>query len=104
MIDVDTHSFDREVLWSDRPTLVDFWAPWCKPCVALSHVLETLAKEYLHINFAKLNVAESSVIATRYHITSLPTLVLFQSGGPILQIVGNCSTSKIKQALEDINE
>jgi len=80
-INLTNSNFDNEVLSSDTPVLVDFWAPWCSPCLMVAPNVEVLAKEYAgKLKVCKLNVDEASEIATRYAVMSIPALVLFKKG------------------------
>jgi thioredoxin len=98
---VDEKSFDKIVVKSKLPVLVDFWAPWCSPCQAIAPIVEELAEEYSgKINFAKLNVDESPLIPSRYGIHSIPTLLLLKDGKPIQQVVGLKPKKELKQVLE----
>ena len=98
---VDEKSFDKVVEESKLPVLVDFWAPWCPPCKAIAPIVEELAEEYSgRLNFAKLNVDEAPLIAPRYGIHSVPTLLIFKEGKPAEQVVGLKSKKELKQVLE----
>ena len=78
---VSDASFDGDILKSALPVLVDFWAPWCGPCRSVAPIVEDLATQYAgKIKVAKINVDESTEIATRYQITSIPTFILFKDG------------------------
>ena len=100
-LDVDDNSFKDVVLESEVPFLVDFWAPWCAPCHAVAPAVEELASEYEgRIGFAKVNVDENARIATEYGIRSIPTLLLFKDGKPMVQIVGARPKAELKKHLD----
>ena len=87
--EVTDASFQNDVLESDLPVLVDFWAPWCGPCRMVAPVVEELSDEYDgKVAFYKLNTDENPSIATTYGIRSIPTLLVFKEGDVVGQIVG----------------
>ena len=89
LIHVDDSNFEEEVIKSDKPTLVDFWAPWCGPCRMVSPVLDQLAQEYSgKVKIAKLNVDENPMTASRYNIRSIPSLMLFKDGKIVNTLMG----------------
>jgi thioredoxin 1 len=78
---VSDASFEGDILKSDVPVLVDFWAPWCGPCRSVAPIVDDLANEYAgKLKVAKINVDESTEVAMRYQITSIPTFILFKNG------------------------
>ena len=78
---VSDASFEGDILKSEVPVLVDFWAPWCGPCRSVAPIVDDLANEYAgKLKVAKINVDESTDVATRYQITSIPTFILFKNG------------------------
>lgn len=85
---VDSANFAKEVLSSDRPVLVDFWAPWCMPCKMLSPVVDQIAAAHPEIEVRKVNVDEAPALAQKYQIMGIPALLLFQSGEPVARKVG----------------
>jgi len=88
MKDVTDETFEQEVLRSDRPVVVDFWAPWCGPCRAVAPILEQLSEAHESVVFAKLNIDESPLYASRYGVLSIPTAILFENGEPQGTVIG----------------
>jgi len=98
---VGDSDFDQEILQSDIPALVDFWAAWCGPCRTVGPVVEELAEEYAgKVKIAKLNVDENQGTPTKYGVRNIPTLILFKGGQVVDQIVGAVPKSRIKDLLE----
>ncbi|HEV2527350.1 MAG TPA: thioredoxin [Thermomicrobiales bacterium] len=88
-VDVTDSTFNQEVLESDRPVLVDFWASWCGPCKAVAPILNEIASEQAAgLKIAKVNIDENQQYAARLGVTSIPTMVVFKNGQPVDKIVG----------------
>lgn len=87
---VTSKSFNTDVIAGSakKPVLVDFWAEWCGPCRMVAPILEEISDEYSTITIAKVNSDENLDIASRYNITSIPTMILFVDGEPVKQMVG----------------
>jgi len=99
MRDVTDASFAGDVLQATRPVVVDFWAPWCGPCRAVTNVLEQLAEERADIEFVKLDIDENPVTASRYDVLSIPTVIVFEAGDAREVVVGSRSAGHFRQAL-----
>lgn len=101
MRDVDDTSFEAEVLRAGRPVVVDFWAPWCGPCRAVTPVLEQLAETSKNVSFVKLDIDENPVTASRYDVLSIPTVILFADGDARETVVGARPRSHYERAFAD---
>jgi thioredoxin 1 len=100
-IDVTEADFAQKVLASDQPVMVDFWASWCPPCVALAPTVEEIAAEYAgRAKVAKVNVDEAQGLATEYEISAIPTLLFFHDGAVIERVVGPESKRQLTQKLD----
>ena len=98
--DVSDTNFQAEVIESDRPVLVDFWAPWCGPCRVVAPVLEELAGERSDLRIVKLNVDDNQQTAAKYEVLSIPTMILFKGGQPVKKVIGAYPKKKLVAELE----
>ncbi|AUS97581.1 thioredoxin [Clostridium thermosuccinogenes] len=95
IIVISDSNFEQEVLQSDKPVLVDFWAQWCGPCRAVSPIMDELAEDYDgKAKVAKVNVDEQGEIANRYKIMSIPTVMVFKGGQMVEKVIGARSKSE----------
>ena len=103
VIEFNDDNFELEVLKADIPVLVDFWAEWCGPCQALAPTVAELAEEYKDkVKVGKVNVDSNGNIATNYGVRSIPTLLIFQNGTILNQIVGNVQKESITKLLNEV--
>ncbi len=94
-------AWDAEVLQSDKPVLVDFWAEWCGPCRMMSPTIDALADDYSgRVTIGKLNVDENGAAAMRYGVRGIPTLLLFKGGQVVAQKVGATSKTELQQLID----
>src|SRR4030042_5878605 len=102
---VGEDGFQKTVLQSKLPTLVDFWAQWCGPCLATAPILEELSQDYDgKISFAKVDVDANSPLAAKYGIAAIPTMLIFKDSKPVQQITGYKSKKELKKILDRLLE
>jgi thioredoxin 1 len=103
VVTLQDSTFDQEVLKSDIPVLVDFWAVWCGPCKAIAPAVEELAKQYKgKVKIAKMDVDEHQQVPQQYGIRSIPTLLVFKGGRVVDTIVGAVPKSKLEDSLKKV--
>ena len=100
LIEVTDANFQAEVVESEKPVLVDFWAPWCGPCRVVGPVLEEIASEREDLRIVKLNVDENQQTAAAFQVLSIPTMILFKGGNAAKTVVGAYPKKKIEAAPE----
>ena len=101
--EVSDQSFEAEVIKSDKPTLVDLWAPWCGPCRMVAPVIEKLDGDYAgKVKFCKINVDDNPRTSAKYGVMSIPTLLLFKNGQVEDTVVGAVPESTLKQKIDKI--
>jgi thioredoxin 1 len=94
-------TFDQVVLKSANPVLVDFWATWCRPCQMVAPILEELTQEYSgKLTIAKLDVDQNQQTAQKFHVMSIPTMIIFKGGKPVSNIVGFKPKDQLKKELD----
>ncbi len=98
---VSDSSFEKEVLQSDKPVLVDFWAEWCAPCRMLAPTIDAIAEQFSETaGVVKVNVDDNTATAQRYGIKGIPTLILFSAGKEVERVVGATSKESISRMIE----
>jgi thioredoxin 1 len=98
--DVTDSNFQAEVLESEKPVLVDFWAPWCGPCRVVAPVLEEIAAERDDLRIVKLNVDENQQTAANFDVLSIPTMILFKNGQVAKKVIGAYPKKRLESELE----
>jgi thioredoxin 1 len=100
LFEVTDTNFQAEVIESEQPVLVDFWAPWCGPCRVVAPVLEEIAAEREDLRIVKLNVDENQQTAATFEVLSIPTLILFKNGQVAKKVIGAYPKKRLEAELE----
>ena len=99
--DIGETTFAAEVLGSPVPVLVEYWAEWCAPCRMMAPLLEESARSYgERVTIARVNIDENPQLASRYHVRSIPTMMMFRDGAPAATLVGAVNRSRLEQLIE----
>lgn len=103
--EINETDFEKTVLKAKLPVLVDFWAPWCRPCMMTAPFIEDLSVELTgKMNFTKINVDNNRQVAVKYGVMSIPNMIVFKDGKVAAQIVGYRSKADIKKTLDEVIE
>ena len=100
VLTITKDNFEQEVLQSDKPVLLDFWASWCGPCRMVSPIVDEIAEERADIKVGKINVDDEGELAERYHVMNIPTLIIFKNGEEKERMVGVQSKDLLESKLK----
>ena len=99
-ITLTKNNFNEEVLQSEKPVLVDFWAPWCWPCRMVSPIVDEIGAEASHVKVGKVNIDEQPELAEAFRVMSIPTLILFKNGEEVKRFIGLQTKDTLKALLD----
>ena len=100
-LEITDDTFEEEVVKSDRPVIVDFWAPWCGPCRAVGHVLDQLSGERADLKVVKINIDDNQDQALKHGVLVLPTVVLYKNGEPVGKLQGSVPPTALARLLNE---
>lgn len=103
-VEVSEHNFEQEVLKSDKPVVVDYWAPWCGPCKMIAPAFEKLSSQLTDVKFVKVNVDENQGLANQQSILGIPCIVVYSNGEEVERIVGFQTEDQLKKKLTMVLE
>ena len=102
MLEITGDNFEKEVIKSDKPVAIDFWAIWCGPCKVMSPLFDELSKEMKDVKFAKLNVDDNEEIASRFSVMGIPTFLVFNKGKEVGRFVGSMSKTDLREKIKSV--
>jgi thioredoxin 1 len=102
VIEITKDNFESEVLKSEKPVLVDFWAEWCMPCKMLSPVVDEVAEETEAVKVGKLNIDEQTELAIQYGVMSIPTLIVFKNGEVVKKSIGVIPKAEVEELIQNV--
>ena len=104
VLEINEQNFETEVLQSDKPVLVDFWASWCGPCRMMHPVIESLSEEYEgKAVIARCNVDDNAALAGRFSVTAIPTIIIFKGGEPAETMIGVTPVDELKKRIDSVS-
>ncbi len=105
VVNIKEGEFEKEVIKSEKPVIVDFYADWCGPCKAMTPIFEEISERYKDkVKFAKLNLDQNQAVAQEYGVMSIPTLVIFKKGKPVETLVGLQDEESLEESLKGITK
>lgn len=100
VVELTSQNFDKTIKTS-KQVFVDFWAPWCQPCIRMDALIERVADRHSSITFAKVNIEDHGELASRFHISSIPAYVMFTNSNPSFSRIGTVSEAELEKLIED---